>query len=389
MTTKILDMNAAAFLAAASAATDGLTDYGDESFREPLQVLIDAVASEAQLTEQGLFGWQQRTLQLLGNRLRIQALVRKHPEVLQEPIEKPLIIVSMQRTGSTKLQNVLACDGYWHSPMMWEALFPAPLPGEKPGDPTPRIDAAKQWLGYFYAAIPQAMAGHAMAANQTEEETFAVEMSFHWTVAAVSAMIPSYIRWVETHSAVATYRDLKLLLQVWQWQRGTVKPWLLKSPWHIGFLDSLMQVFPDATVVQCHRDPIESAPSNCALMYMGRSIGCPTLDKIAHGADVLAMMGREMAMHLQQRETLGAGDPTIDVSYKDIVQDATGVVKKIYVARGEALSGVTERRIHQWERDNAQNKHGKWEYSAEEYGITRENVAAAFAGYYQRSAWFE
>ena len=76
MTTKILDMEEAAFLAAASAATDGLTDYGDESFREPLRVLIDAVANEAQLTEQGLFGWQQRTLQLLGNRLRIQALVR-------------------------------------------------------------------------------------------------------------------------------------------------------------------------------------------------------------------------------------------------------------------------------------------------------------------------
>ncbi|MET0987169.1 MAG: sulfotransferase [Steroidobacteraceae bacterium] len=384
MASGLLDMNEASFLAAAIPASGGLTEYGDESFREPLRILIASIRDEARMNPQGLFGWQQRTLQLLTLRLQMQDLVRRHPEILHEPIERPLIMVSMQRTGSTKLQKMLGCDEYWNAPLFWEILFPVPFPGEKAGDPTPRIAAAKEWLKMFYAGMPEARSGHAMVAEETDEETFAVEMSFRWTVASIHGMIPSYIRWVEEHTAVPTYQDLKRVLQALQWQRGIRKPWLLKAPWHIGFLDSIMKVFPDATVVQCHRDPFESVPSNCALMYLGRRVGRPTLSKLEHGADVLAMMGRQMATHLQQRDALGDKDSTIDVHYKDIVGDAIGVARKIYAARGETLDADAEQSMRDWERDNAQYKHGKFEYTAEEYGITRESVAAAFAHYYKR-----
>lgn len=388
MTNQLLDMNETAFLAAASAANDGLTDFGDESFREPLRVLIDAINTEAQLIPEGLFGWQQRTLQLLSHRLRMQELIRQHPEILDEPIARPLFIVSLQRTGTTKLQKVLACDERWNTPVLWEAMFPVPFPGETPGDPTPRIEAAKAWTDMLYQIAPQIRAAHPMFAEEVEEETYAVELSFRWTVAAISAKIPRYIDWVETHTAVPTYADLKRTLQVLQWQRGKRRPWLLKAPWHLGFLTALVEVFPDATVVQCHRDPYDSVPSNCALMYLGRSMGRPSLSKLEHGTDVLAMNGRQMATHFAQRDALGKNDPTIDVHYKEIVSDAVGVVKKIYAARGETLSSTAEQRIRNWEHDNAQHKFGKFEYSAEEYGITRENVAAAFAEYYQRAALF-
>src|ERR1700749_4272021 len=132
MSPPLIAMNVEAFLAAASAANDGLADFGDPAFLEPLGVLIDAVGKEAELTSEGLNGWQQRILQLLGNRLRIEDLIARHPEIADEPIERPLILVSAQRTGSTKLQNVLACDPRWHTPLLWEAMFPAPLPGERP-----------------------------------------------------------------------------------------------------------------------------------------------------------------------------------------------------------------------------------------------------------------
>ncbi len=386
MTILLLEMNELAFMRAASAATDGLTDYGDESFREPLRVLIASIRDEAQLTPEGLFGWQQGVIRLLGHRLRMQELISKHPEILDEPIDKPLIMVSMQRTGSTKLQKVLGCDDYWNAPLFWETLFPFPFPGEARGNPKPRIDAAHEWTKMFYTIMPDVMAAHAMVPEETDEETFAVEMSFRWTVASIYGTIPSYIHWVETHTAEPTYQDLKRILQCLQWQRGRRKPWLLKAPWHIGFLDSIMKVFPDATVVQCHRDPFESVPSNCGLMYMGRSAGRPTLSKLEHGADVLAMMGREMEMHLKQRDALGSKDPTVDVTFRDIVGDAIGVVRKIYAARGQTLDAVAEQRMREWESANARHKHGKFEYSAEEYGITRENVAKAFAEYNKRFA---
>ncbi|MET0545065.1 MAG: sulfotransferase [Caulobacterales bacterium] len=388
--TELLEMNEAAFLHAASAANGGLTDFGGDEFREPLRVLLKSLDEEAQMLPQALFGVQQRILQLLGLRLGMADLFKKHPEILDEPIERPLIILGLQRTGTTKLQNVLACDERWHTPFMWEALFPVPFPGEQKGDPSPRIAAARQWTEMFYSAMPEAMAGHAMVADQTEEETFAVELAFRWTVPAIYGMIPSYIKWVEEHSCVPTYQDLKRTLQALQWQRGSRKPWLLKAPWHIGFLDSLLKVFPDATIVQCNRDPFESVPSNCALMYLGRRGGRPDLDKKVHGADVLAMMGREMTMHLKQRDALGAKDPTIDVPYKHIVKDSVGVARRIYAARGEApLSTEAEQAIRDWEANNVQHKYGKWEYTAEEYGVTRENLAEAFAEYYKRKALFE
>lgn len=386
MAIELLEMNEAAFLAAASAAADGLTEYGDESFREPLRILIASIRDEAQLTPQGLFGWQQGVIRLLTHRLHMAALIGKHPEILDEPIERPLIMVSMQRTGSTKLQKVLGCDEYWNAPLFWETLFPFPFPGEEFGNPKPRIDAAYEWTKMFYSIMPEAMAGHAMFPEETDEETFAVEMSFRWTVASIHGMIPSYIHWVETHTAEPTYQDLKHILQVLQWQRGKRKPWLLKAPWHIGFLDSIMKVFPDASVVQCHRDPYESVPSNCALMYLGRHAGRPTLSKLEHGADVLAMMGREMNMHLEQRDALGSKDPTIDVTFRDIVGDVIAVVRKIYAARGQTLSAVAEQRMYDWERGHERHKHGVFEYTAEEYGITRDNVASAFANYIKRFA---
>lgn len=383
MAGELLEMRDTALMAAASAAAGGLNDFGDDDFREPLRVLIDAVQREGGLSEAGLQGWQQRTVQLLTHRLRIAALVRVHPEILEEPIERPLIIVGLQRTGTTKLQNVLACDPRWNTPFLWEALFPVPFPGEEPGDPTPRIEAARAWQRAFYEMAPEVFAGHPMIADRPEEETFAVEISFRWTVPATFATVPSYIRWVETHSAVPTYRDLRRTLQVWQWQRGTRRPWLLKAPWHIGFLDALLEVFPDADVVQTHRDPLDSVASNCALMYLGLSMGRPDLDRLEHGRSVLAMNAREMREHLRQRDAL-ARDPTIDVMYRDVVRDVTGVVRRIYAARGESLTAEVEARIRDWERDNAQHKHGKFVYRAEDFGLTRENVAVAFGEYCRR-----
>lgn len=379
----LLPMHEHAFLDAARKAAGGIRDFGDESFRQPLCVLIDAVANEGRLSPEGLFGWQQRTVQLLTHRLRMQELVRCHPEILEEPIERPLFIVGLQRTGTTKLQKVLACDPGWNTPFLWEALFPVPFPGEAPGDPRPRIEAARQWEKAFYEAVPQARAGHWMSAEEPEEETFAVEMSFRWTVPSTFVTVPSYLAWVESHSTAPTYVDLRRTLQVLQWRRGTCRPWLLKAPWHLGFLDAILEVFPDADVVQTHREPFESVASNCALMYIGLSIGRPGLDKREHGRSVLAMNARHMRAHLRQRDAL-ARDPTIDVTYLDVVRNAIEVVRRIYAARSESLSKAAEQRMREWERDNAQGKHGKFDYSAADWSLDRAMVAEAFREYRAR-----
>jgi Sulfotransferase family len=278
------------------------------------------------------------------------------------------------------LQRVMGADTYWNAPYLWEALFPVPLPGEKPGDPQPRIEAAKQWTQALYGAVPEALAGHAMFSEEIEEETFAVEMSFRWTVASVFAYVQSYIRWIESHSVVPTYRYAKRLLQALQWQRGAQRPWLLKAPWHLGFLDAIVDVFPDITIVQTNRDPAESVASSAALMYQGRKMGNPSADKHALGEEVLAMLSRQMRAHLRQRAAL-AKDPTIDVDYLTVVKDSVGVARRIHAARGSTLSAEGEQRMLAWERDNGQHKYGKFVYSAEEFGLDAKRIRAAFSEY--------
>ncbi|MET0660385.1 MAG: sulfotransferase, partial [Steroidobacteraceae bacterium] len=268
-----------ALLAEATHASGGLTDFGDETFKEPLRVLLAALNCEARLHKAGRFGRYQRMTQLLVQRLLLADLVKRHPEIHEQKIRQPLFVLGLQRTGSTKLQKVLATDTRWHTPVLWETLSPAPLPGEQRGDPGMRIAVAKQFVDMVYAIAPEVWAGHPMMPEEVEEETFAVEMSFCWTVPATFANVPSYIDWVEAHTAVPTYRYLKLIIQAWQWQRGTERPWILKAPWHIGFLDAILEVFPDASIVQCHRDPLYAIASSCALMYAGLKLSTEGLDK--------------------------------------------------------------------------------------------------------------
>jgi hypothetical protein len=379
-----VQLSEAALFAAASEAAGGLTDFGEESFRKPLGVLLGCLNGEAKLNQLGRFARFQRTTQLLTQRLLLTELVRRHPEIRDQNISRPLIITGLQRTGTTKLQRLLAADPRWHTPLLWEALSPAPLPNEPPGDPSMRIAVAKAFTDALYTMAPEAMAGHSMSAESPEEETFAVEMSFRWTVPATFAHVPSYIEWVEAHTAVPTYQYLKLILQALQWQRtGGDKPWNLKAPWHIGFLDAILEVFPDASIVQCHREPLEALASSCKLMYSGIRISSDCFGKHEHATYVLNMMSREMNRHLGQRDAL-AKDPTLDVRFEDIRDDAVGVARKIYAERGWKLSADAETAMRQWDMQNPQHKHGKFPYSAEDFGLSRERVYTALAEYCRR-----
>lgn len=377
-----VELSEQALLAEASRATGGLSDFGDDSFREPLRVLLESLNGEARLNKAGRFGRFQRMTQLLMQRLLLEDLVKRHPDILEEQIRQPIFILGLQRTGSTKLQKILATDPKWHTPLLWEALSPAPLPGEPVGDPSMRIAIAQQFADMIYTVAPEAWPGHPMIPCEVEEETFAVEMSFRWTVPATFANVPTYIKWVEAHTVVPTYRYLKLILQVLQWQKGAERPWILKSPWHIGFLAAILEVFPDASIVQTHRDPLVAIASSCALMYAGLRLSTDDPDKKEHGANVLTMMSREMNRHLAQRDAIR--DPTLDVQFERIRDDAVAVARQICAARNWELDAAAAARIRRWEADNPQHKHGRFVYSPEEFGLTRENVTNALRDYCRR-----
>jgi hypothetical protein len=204
---------------AAARKSTGLHDFGDESFREPLRVLIDSIEREANLTLLGRIITRGRLTGVLTNRLRIEALLRKHPEIRERKIERPIVIAGLQRTGTTMLHRLIAADPRLRSLASWEALSPAPVARSAWEKQDPRFKLAKTAeRGLAYIA-PAFFAIHPVEADAPEEEVILLDYSFMSTVAEASFHVPTYASWLEQQDQTPAYRYLKTLLQVLDWQR--------------------------------------------------------------------------------------------------------------------------------------------------------------------------
>jgi hypothetical protein len=238
----------------AAAAATGLR-YHDRQFAEPLRRFVESVDAEANLSDQGLAGFTQDISRLLSNRLLIDAAIAARPEILDEDVRDPIVITGLPRTGTTKLQKVLAASpGYQWLPL-WKALFPAPI--APPGtDPDPRVTITDEQSALTFDLFPDLMAAHPMSTHEPEEEVLLLQLSFRVPTNGWFYRAPSYVRWVEQQDQTPAYADLRRTLQLLQWQDGgrRDRPWVLKSPAHLGGLRLIFEAFPNATVVHCHRD---------------------------------------------------------------------------------------------------------------------------------------
>jgi Sulfotransferase family len=374
-------------------ASTGLDDFGPEKFHEPLKRLLDSLKNEARLTPQGAQNEHLRLLKSLTDRLQIQAAINAHPEILQEPIDRPLVITGLWRTGSTKLQRVIAKDSRWRCLPLWEAMHPVPFRGEAPGDPSPRIDATRAMVDGFRSLVPQAYAAHPVLADEPEEEIgpFSSQSQIQSTASFGTTHTPGYMNWVIQQPMTEAYRWLRKTFQYLQWQRGTLgntqrKRWVLKAPFHLGFLDDLYQVFPDAAVVQCHRRPlVDIAASLTTLIHDGRAMSSSPGDLRAEGQELLGYFAAMLDKQMAQRR-VGASDRVIDVDYRDIHHHCAAVIERIYSSVGMPYTPDVVTLVNAWEHDNPQHLHGKFVYSAENVGVTEEAVDRAMGKY---AAWLK
>ena len=319
---QIDDLRPEAVLAAASRAT-GLDDYGDRSFVEGLGVLLDSLRAEGRLNLGGVAAQFQDMVRMLSNRLRFQRDLKAHPEILDEPIERPIVIIGLPRTGSSKLQRMIATDPGVQRLEVWRLMFPAPFSGNRLGSvgaaPDPRITLAEQIEAALTARYPGFMARHPMEAREPDEELWLLEMTFESPISSIKLRAPSHRAWIEGRPQRQPYAYMKSLLQYLQWQDGSARgrPWILKSPCHIGELPTLLELFPDATVVHCHRDPRTVITSFCSLLEITRKMNSDEVDLHELGADYNAYWGHETERGLVARRALGE-DRVLDVYYDDI-----------------------------------------------------------------------
>jgi hypothetical protein len=367
---------------AAARAQTGLTDIGDPAVLEGLQRLLTAYAEEAPFSAQGAQMAQADLVTYMAIRMKVEGWLKDHPELLDAPIEKPLFVFGLPRTGTTLMINLLAADPARRAFLRWEAYDPTPPPRPKELHAGPRYQAMQDKCLMALEYVPQIAAIHMEFADSPTECQFLMTPSFSAQVYDALADIPSWHRWfLDEADQRPAFAFHKRFLQVLQ--HHAKGRWTLKNPWHPLFLGPLTETYPDAQLVMTHRDPAEVVGSCCSLIRHSRAIYSDRGDLKRIGESFMETFEVMIARAIAFKEKHGA-DSIHDVQYADTVRDPIGTVRGIYAHFGEELTPAAEAAMEAWMADNQQGKHGRHTYDLAEYGLSKEGVRERFKDYIER-----
>jgi hypothetical protein len=366
----------------AARRTTGLDDFGDDWFREPLRVLIGSINAEARLTPLGRIIQRSRLVAALVTRLRTEALCREHPEILDIDLGPVVVIAGLQRTGTTMLHRLLAADPAARSFTAWEAMSPVPLPGEKPGRPSARRASAVRAARAIAYLAPEFYAVHSLEVDGPEEDVLLLDVSFMSQAPEAILRVPSYAAWLEAQDHTRAYEYLRKLMQVLLWQRPA-EHWVLKTPHHLEYFDTLFEVLPEARVVQTHRDPRKTLGSFCSMVAHGRGVFSDHVDAREVSRHWLRKVIRVTERSIASRERWGE-ERFLDVSYYDLLEDPIAQVRRIYDFAGLELGDAAERAVRAVRAENVQHKHGRHRYSLSDFGLTEAGIDAELGFYRER-----
>jgi hypothetical protein len=370
-------------LIAAAQRKAGGDRFATEAFREALERLVDSLNREARLSPMGRFMTAQHIVNALTINLRAGALFAERPSLRAKALSRPIMICGLARSGTTLLQRMLAELPGARPIMAWEAFEPIPEPGAKDGR-VARLRSAEKFLSWL---SPDLFAVHPMDALAPEEDVLILEALFLSGVPESTYHVPSFAAWLEQQDQTPAYAWLADCMRVLSEGRDG-EFWLLKSPHHLEWLDTVFEVFPDVTIIQTHRDPLETIPSFCSLVAHGWGVMSDHVDPHAVGRHWTAKIQRMLARALASRDARDARS-FVDVQYRDLLRDSVGVVEDLCARLDIPWSAQTREHLTRWLADNRQHKHGIHRYAAEDFGLTHEDLAERFADYRQRFGFGE
>jgi Sulfotransferase family len=367
-------------LVAAARRRTGLHDFGDEMFREPLSRLLASCATEARLNILGRCALAQDILQLLTNRLQMQHDREKWPRIGDETIIAPIFIVGLPRTGTTLLHGLLAQDrDACHAPATWEVMFPSPPPsfGENK-----RIKRAERRLACFDLLAPEFRKIHPMSAHFPQECIVILSHSFMSDQFCAMYDIPTYESWLLRQDMEPAYKFHRQFLQHLQYGRPA-RRFVLKAPAHLLSMEVLFEMYPDALLVQTHREPLEVLPSLASLTTVLRSIFSDSVDPAAIGRAMTKYWEDALEKLLDARNGLRS-HAFFDVDYAGLVRDPIAVVRRIYRRLETDLSSTAELRMRMFLKSHSPARHGRHAYSLAEFGMNPLNLSERFNSYRAR-----
>ncbi|HET7203542.1 MAG TPA: sulfotransferase [Steroidobacteraceae bacterium] len=353
-------------------------DRIDQDAIEPLEVLCASLREDAGLHEVGVANWKVMLLRILSNRLRMQRDFAAHPEIADERIEAPVICIGMPRTGSTKIQKLLANSGDFNWLPLWQAYNPSSHTGVPGESPEPRIEETDAFVDRMHTYSPELRSGHDFSTHEPEEESCILEHSLRTPCFLGWGLITGYLKWLSTQSMTTQFEHLRDTLKYLQWQglASRSKRWLLKSPLYYGMEPSLLEVFPDARLIMSHRHPKVSVPSSIKLLekfFMPYSDASPDADRAVLGS------ASSIRRHFRNRERMRLD--ILDIPYSELVRSPEVVIEKVYAFANVPLSDGSRARMMAWNDGNPKDKHGRHGYSLAEYGYTEQKIQEVFADY--------
>jgi hypothetical protein len=345
----------------------GLTDFGDGQWRQHLQVLLDAIETEANLHCTGRMLTRSEFVRYLEARLQLVDCLKQNPAIGHEKIDKPLFITGYGRSGTTILFEVLSQDPQFRVPQKWESLFPCPPPETASYETDMRIAKTARISEFSESIIPELQAIHKIAANLPVESVELVYLTFLSEVFPMAFQIPSYAKYLETQDLTECFAWQKRILQVLQYRHK--KPhWLLKGPSHLPYLFELLKVYPDARIIFTHRDPIITADSVQSLLgslYWWRTDtpwGNGSIDTWALAqADERAAVWDPIIDSLENGSLANAA--VSNVQYDEFIKQPMQAVRNIYQDLELELSSETEAKMLAFLEARPKGKYGEHIYS--------------------------
>ena len=370
---------------------ESLTDWGPGDFEHSLGVLLDDYAA-ADLNVVGVHILRSGIVHSLRMRLRAQEWIRRHPEILQERIATPTVVVGMMRSGTTLLQRLLAADPRFNCAHGWEVVEAAPRLDHPFTGVDPRIGVSEAREAKSRQLAPDLFVIHPMYAREAEEEIVFLADAFLSHVPESGAQLPHYRSWLDEQDFTPAYDYLHRMLQFLQWQKRqrfsgrhrSPERWVLKSPAHLGYLDVLRAQFGDLHIVHMHRDPCATIASGASLNSTLHAMHADSVDRQRVGAQWLQRMGwtNDRAMAVRDGWVDESARVT-DIGFDDAVADPIGQVARVYDAIDLPLTAEAETAMRLWLKERPREA-ARPPYALGDYGLLSEQVDERFALYNKR-----
>ncbi len=360
----------------------GSDDFGSESFREPLEVFLDACATEADLTTFGRILVSKMLSQALANRIALHRWSLDHPEVLDEHIDSPWIIVGLPRTGTSVLSMLLGLDPMARPLLQWEAAHPIPPPTLGEGLEDPRIAQTTKELDGLMKLNPPLKAMHPFGATLAQECVSLFMFDVRTLALETQAHVPSYARWLEKAEMAPAYAQHRLALQTLQSRQPTER-WILKTPNHLWHLDALLAAYPDARIIWTHRDPGPVVTSLASLANAGqrpltrRRDPRPTAEEWKRKC----RFALDSAVAFDERSADGW---CRHLHYDALIADPVGTVRQLYQGFGDEVSDLQARRMEAFLEDRPKDAFGRHRYDPADFGWTYAGLGEEFGAYTER-----